>query len=347
MAEIWVSDSYALRMYKLDLSTLYSGKSYVRSSTEFIVKYPNGFADKFTGAGFRYNGSGEPIAGTVETYAGVNKGKVAFELRDVSIRAFDIVKAARTYSTLDDERLFARTLDGDDIVYGGRRGDSLDAYGGDDRVVGGDGSDVLNGGSGSDRILGGDGSDLLQGEAGNDQLVGGAGSDRLEGGSGDDALFADAADAKMGAIDGGPGTDTLTFAGDGEPVVLKYYDYSSIERVVTGSGDDLVQSRAGLATVSLGAGDDTFIPSSAKEDVKGGPGIDVLQFSKAVSINLKYPALNSKAAIGDTYIAFENVVGSRSGNSLAGSDGRNELFGGPGRGHLDRLRRRGYSVWWQ
>lgn len=68
--------------------------------------------------------------------------------------------------------------DGDDVLVGGRAGDSLD---------GGDGKDILFGGT-----LGTDGDDLLVGGAGDDILIGHWGADTLHGGSGSDLVMAGA-----------------------------------------------------------------------------------------------------------------------------------------------------------
>lgn len=68
--------------------------------------------------------------------------------------------------------------EGDDVLVGGRTGDSLD---------GGDGNDILFGGT-----LGTDGDDLLVGGAGDDVLIGHWGADTLRGGTGSDLVMAGA-----------------------------------------------------------------------------------------------------------------------------------------------------------
>lgn len=115
------------------------------------------------------------------------------------------------------------TLEGEDVVLGGRRavvcsgpGDdrvsltrghsTVLAGSGDDRVklgdqdsraFGGSGDDVIRGGAWRDRLFGDAGDDLLIGGNRDDRLFGGPGADRLFGGGGRDWLF------------GGPGRDAL------------------------------------------------------------------------------------------------------------------------------------------
>ncbi|MEZ5615820.1 MAG: calcium-binding protein, partial [Rhodocyclaceae bacterium] len=80
--------------------------------------------------------------------------------------------------TPEDDRLNALSyrsthvigLDGNDVLYGGKKDDLLEGGGGDDWLFGLDGDDVLRGGMGNDYLEGGAGSDVYDGGAGNDQL---------------------------------------------------------------------------------------------------------------------------------------------------------------------------------
>ncbi|NEO39166.1 MAG: calcium-binding protein [Moorea sp. SIOASIH] len=97
--------------------------------------------------------------------------------------------------------------DGDDILYGGGKNDTLMGGNGDDYLYGGStspdhpcsfvdhhnlrcrnvsGNDVLNGGYGNDTLDGAEGADTLIGESGDDVLTGGYGNDTLTGGEGAD-----------------------------------------------------------------------------------------------------------------------------------------------------------------
>ncbi|MEO1656317.1 MAG: cadherin domain-containing protein [Pseudomonadota bacterium] len=98
---------------------------------------------------------------------------------------------------------------GNDVIYGGDRGNDLYGEGGDDHLYGGRTADWLFGGDGNDVLdaVESDSGNYLDGGAGNDQLIGRGGSDWLDGGAGVDTL------------DGGDGDDYLTGgAGNGDDV---------------------------------------------------------------------------------------------------------------------------------
>src|SRR4051794_28823162 len=127
----------------------------------------------------------------------------------------------------------------------------------------------LYGGPGRDTLRGaGTSNDPLFGEDGEDTLDGGFGDDTLAGGTGDDVLT-----ANLGAdvYRGGPGFDTLTFAG-----------YTSPVRVTLGGGADdgavgeTDDAGADLERVDGGTGDDTLIGGDAGEILSGGAGADAL-----------------------------------------------------------------------
>lgn len=76
-------------------------------------------------------------------------------------------------------------------------------------------------------------------------------------------------------------------------------------------------------------GDDIFRPGRARERMDGGEGMDVLDFSAGPAVSV---ALNGAAgtgrALGDEYISFEIVHGSRrGGDRLRGSEADEQLFG--------------------
>ena len=84
--------------------------------------------------------------------------------------------------------------------------------------------DTLSGDGGVNRLDGGQGDDVLRGRGGNDVLVGGDGSDTA---SYDDVTSTVSVDLGAGTVSGTDvGSDTL----------------SGIEKVVTGSGDDVLKS---------------------------------------------------------------------------------------------------------
>ena len=110
------------------------------------------------------------------------------------------------------------TLDGIEIVRGGRGSDLMRAGNAYALFYGGPGSDRLSatmapaslrGESGNDRLTGGQGRDDLHGEAGDDTLRGGCERDVLDAGSGNDRIYA--ADGYPDRVGGGSGTDFAEF----------------------------------------------------------------------------------------------------------------------------------------
>lgn len=121
--------------------------------------------------------------------------------------------------------------DGNDVIIGCAREDSLYGNVGNDHIKGERGNDYLNGaegndvidGGGGDDILAGDasnvdeslhGSDWLYGEYGNDHIYGGAGNDTLGGGQGADWLYGGAGNDFLWGCDG---------TADGEMDVFVFY----------------------------------------------------------------------------------------------------------------------------
>ncbi|WP_372840221.1 calcium-binding protein [Phaeovulum sp.] len=170
---------------------------------------------------------------------------------------------------------------GDDILWGGEAGDSIDGLGGDDQLNGYGGNDTLSGGAGSDDMHGGTGDDQLSGGAGNDALSGNDGQDTLAGEAGDDTLS------------GGMGDDIL-WGGEGADLML---GGSGNDMLAGGAGDDSLQGCDGDDILSGGlgsdelfgdAGNDTLIgrvadPETGRGDIdtgqdllNGGRGDDVL-----------------------------------------------------------------------
>ncbi|WP_127561718.1 choice-of-anchor L domain-containing protein [Nioella ostreopsis] len=170
---------------------------------------------------------------------------------------------------------------GNDSIDGGADDDSIAAGAGDDFVTGGSGNDSINGGTGTDTLDGGSGDDLLNGAGGGDSILGGDdadtimlfdgyGADTIAGGEGGvdvDVLDASWIGADLtldlsanGAADNESGTLTSTTAGD-------VADFTEIESVVLGSGDDSVTGSSGDDSVAMGAGADT---------VAGGQGDDYI-----------------------------------------------------------------------
>jgi RTX calcium-binding nonapeptide repeat (4 copies) len=155
-----------------------------------------------------------------------------------------------------------RVADGDDSVNSHGPGLSADGGPGDDRIESsGPVAGTLNGGGGRDVLLGGPNHDTLidgdtSGEADSDILDGRAGG----------ATVSYAGRSAPVEVDL---TDTETDGERGEGDVL-----GSIDRVIGGSGDDVLHGHGPFDGLEGGPGDDRLLGGPGPGYFKGGPGRD-------------------------------------------------------------------------
>jgi Ca2+-binding RTX toxin-like protein len=196
--------------------------------------------------------------------------------------------------------------DGDDSLDGTASTDVID-------VVAGDGNDTLIGGSAADTFQGGLGNDSVDGGLGADTLVDGLGADTLLGGQGNDLLISEnAGDAidQPQLLDGGAGEDTIRIEGDftaqdtivggtgtDELQLLPDDDrnltvdmttgitadgttgaqeFSEIENITTGGGDDTITGDGQNNVLNSGSGADSIDAGGGHDTLNGGTGDDVL-----------------------------------------------------------------------
>jgi Ca2+-binding RTX toxin-like protein len=278
---------------------------------------------------------------------------------------------------------------GNDTVDGGTEGDAIaeDGVGGD-TVIGGTGAGtdtltyfgvagpivvVLGGPGGTDtasqfeHVIGSSGADSLTGDVNDQTIDGGPGGDDLHGGGGNDVLDGDAdvdtifGDATPGdTLDGGTGVaiDILTYADVGTPVNVNLAGggddaASNFERVIGGSGDDVLTGDAGNQTIDGGPGGDqlrggggadvldgetgadTIFGDDSPGDTLtggGGAGTDILTYAgeaAAVIVVLGAPGGTDSAS------GFERVIGGDGADSLAGDTNGQQIDGGPGNDQID------------
>lgn len=240
---------------------------------------------------------------------------------------------------------------------GGAGDDNIAGAAGDETLQGGAGDDVLNGGAGDDSILGGAGDDTIVGGAGSDHLAGGSGFDTADYSAASDAVSIDLS-AGTAAHPGGL-TGSLTGLDIGVDTIVGF------ERVLTGSGGDIVagsaagetiDSGAGQDTIAGGGGDDTLTGGADADTVFGGAGDDRLMASFDVAADtysggsgidtLDYGALTvglsadlaagtvvfpaGIATVSDTVLGIEVLVGGSGGDTISGTQGDDTLIGGLG-----------------
>lgn len=191
------------------------------------------------------------------------------------------------------------TFTGIEVIFGTDYADTVNA-GADSAgaaLYGNGGADSLTGGSGGDTLDGGAGNDTIRGGAGADQIWGGAGTDSLLGEGDADIFWIDQTSGSGDTIIGGEtgkDFDTLSLAdttGQGVTVTFSGSEagsyqftsgaagqFSQIEAFALGSGADVLNASAAVASVSVSAGDgnDTLIGGSGADLLAGDGGADSL-----------------------------------------------------------------------
>jgi Ca2+-binding RTX toxin-like protein len=246
--------------------------------------------------------------------------------------------------------------------------------------------DIVNGGSGNDSLsafgqLVSEGSVTLNGNAGNDTLVGSVQAtymlagvstrtkDKLNGGAGDDTFDGTSlVDDGDDAIDGGLGTDTVSYAlrsagvtvdmtktGGATALLTEADTYSATTENIIGSthADSITGNALGNVITGNGGGDSLFggagadifdqgTTATALDIIDGGADIDTVDYSKrtlalVVDLTSATPTCGETVAtekdqlvIASTgFNTVENVWGSTTAaNTLKGDGNANELTGG-------------------
>ncbi len=165
---------------------------------------------------------------------------------------------------------FADSLEGDggvNMIDGGQGADTIRGLANDDRLLGNDGSDTIEGGGDHDYLAGQDGDDTLSGGPGNDRLGGHADVDVLDGGDDDDELDPGLGDET--SVDGGTGTDELTYHKDVPAVTIDIDAGTS----TGGGGNDAFTN---IENASGTKGDDTLLGDENANFLDGKPGSDTI-----------------------------------------------------------------------
>ena len=166
----------------------------------------------------------------------------------------------------------------DDVLVGSSARNTID---------GGRGNDTISGGGGPDRLVGGAGDNGLSGGAGDDVLDGSVAytDDAFDGGDGDDSMVGDASSPET--FIGGDDVDLVTYLRDGD-VTVRMDDLandgepgegdkvSSVEDIITGSGNDRVVASATANEIDTGRGNDVVDAGGGSDGVTGGAGRDQL-----------------------------------------------------------------------
>ena len=341
----------------------FGGNDYLRGDNGADVLLPGGGNNVIDGGG-----SSDTIS-----YADVS-GPVVVDLATKTVTGAGSDKLSGVESALGTAG--ADTITGNsngNILSGGLGADTLRGGGGDDTLVPGTVVDTeIDGGSGGgdvvsyaelgsgvsvdlssgsdpitnvERVTGTAHNDTLIGDGGVNVLSGLGGNDTLAGGGGNDTLFPGAgADP---SLDGGSGTDLLSYQGLGGPVTIDLSSVSDpvvgVENVTGSNGNDTLTGDGasntlvgggGGDTIRGGSGDDALQPGTGSDPVVDGQGgTDLVSYvditSGGVSVNLAMGTATGAAGT-DTLSNLERARGTAFGDTLVGTDGVNVLTGGGG-----------------
>lgn len=174
---------------------------------------------------------------------------------------------------------------GADTINGGSGDDSLFGGADNDSILGGAGDDSLNGGTGMDTLFGGDGNDLLISDSTDADNT----PDSLFGGAGNDTIRIAGAFNGYSSIDGGDGRDTLELlpANDRNLLVdmnngnvvdgtTGAQEYTSIENITTGGGNDTIIGTSDANVLSGGGGADHISGMGGADTLQGDAGNDTI-----------------------------------------------------------------------
>jgi Ca2+-binding RTX toxin-like protein len=200
------------------------------------------------------------------------------------------------------------------VITGGRFGDTL---------AGLDGEDTLNGGNGADTLDGGRGSDTLDGGLGADFMAGGEGNDTYRVNNAGDRVFESASPA--GGIDTvqttrnsytlDPNVENLRFDGTGRFTGL---GNGLVNLIIGGARNDVLEGRGGA---------DTLMGLNGNDTLDGGAGSDTADYSfetLAVVASLAAgTATTNNGAFVDTLVSIENLTAGLGSDVFTGNGGEN------------------------
>lgn len=144
---------------------------------------------------------------------------------------------------------------------------------------GGAGGNVINGTSANDTLSGTSGNDTINGLEGNDLFLAGStgGNDVINGGAGRDSIEFKTRATSAITVDFGSGTITGGSSGT--------ITFSSIERVLTGNLNDVLNGDAAAQTLTGQGGSDTLWGAGGVDTLWGASGADTFVFREMGTAN--------------------------------------------------------------
>jgi Ca2+-binding RTX toxin-like protein len=204
-------------------------------------------------------------------------------------------------------------------------------------------TDAYAGDSDTLQLIGKDNAWNLTGmDAGNVGDVVFTGIENLRGGL-DLDTFVFAADGIIsGIVDGGiEGANTLDYSNRSSAVQVNLTAGTAtatggvlnIQKVIGGSGNDILIGGAGDETLSTGEGDDFLEGGAGNDHLDGGAGRDVASYATSPpGVDVSLADAQGKDGFGgtDTFAGIEDLQGSAFDDNLVGDGGPNRIDGGAG-----------------
>ncbi len=213
---------------------------------------------------------------------------------------------------------------------GGRGNDLLIADADRNRLTGGAGADDLRSSDGDDTLLGQADGDRLDAGIGADVVDDGEGLNTVDAGDGDDTLLQGANPNPGETLNGGPGTDTVSYERRASAVKVTVYDttpndgdkasseadhVTAVENLVGGQGDDELEGDGGPNQIRAGAGNDRVLAYGSDDVLEGELGDD----------SLTGHGENDTLDGGDGNDALEGGAGNDTARGASGDDSLNEF----------------------
>ena len=226
--------------------------------------------------------------------------------------------------------------EGNDIVFSTINNRTAVGLGGDDTVLGSGTGEFLEGGDGDDTLIGGEGDDVLEGGADNDILDGGDGVDTAD--------YTNATSETLVVLFNRDGIAQQTFS-SGRDVLIgienitgsafddRLFGDENDNTIRGGDLDDTIDGVGGNDRHFGGNGNDGFRARGGADLFDGGADTDFVNYDASAGVNafLDGSGTNGRAAVGDTFVGIENLVGSLIGGDLLfGNEFANRLTGNGG-----------------
>lgn len=308
-----------------------------------------GIGDDIIDGGFSTDNMDGGAGNDTVSYEQAFGGGEAVDL-DLAAGTGDLYRADGSFIAQETVTGFENAIGGaDNDTISGTVGDNLlDGADGNDSIVGGDGRDTLLGGAGNDTI------DSFFGNSGGGFESGGGGvnnADSVNAGAGDDYIQGGFGEGET--IDGGSDNDTLSFhsVGTGTPLNIDLEDtdgtnynlgvgsgssgnVTNVENIIGTFGDDTIRgdSEDNLLDGGLGTGDDilegragndTLLGNDGNDTLDGGSGNDTLIGGSGNDSILGGPTPGTTGIDG-----ADSIDGGTGNDTLDGGEGNDTIDGG-------------------